>query len=72
MCLLDNRMVMTFVIISNNRLESHELHIYVSRAIGIFIIRICGKAQQIIRAVNICTLSPCQIGMESVPLSQSI
>lgn len=49
---------MTFVIISNNRLESHELHIYVSRAIGIFIIRICGKAQQIIRGVNMCNPSP--------------
>lgn len=45
MCLLNNITVMTFVVISNNRLESHELHVYVSRAIGIFIIRICGKAQ---------------------------
>lgn len=34
---------MTFVIISNDGLESHELHIYISRAICILIVRICGK-----------------------------
>lgn len=37
---------MTFVIISDDGLESHELHIHVSRAIGIFVVRICGKRGQ--------------------------
>lgn len=33
----------TFVIIPNNGLERHELHINVCRAVGILIVRICGN-----------------------------
>lgn len=42
----------TFIIISNDGLESHELHIYICRAVGIFKVRICRKIEQIIRTVN--------------------
>lgn len=39
--------ITTFVIISNNGLEGHELHIYVSRAVGVLIVRVCGKEGKI-------------------------
>lgn len=41
--LTDNLNFPTFVIISNDGLESHELHVNVCRAVGILIVRICGN-----------------------------
>lgn len=39
---IDRWRVVTFVIVSNDGLERHEFHIYVSGPVGIFIVWICG------------------------------
>lgn len=45
----ENKEIKTFVIISDDGLEGHELHVYISRTVGIFIVGICGETESGLR-----------------------
>lgn len=44
----------TFIIISDDGLESHELHIYICRAVGIFEVGVCWETQQNHKQAHSC------------------